>query len=97
MTPELHETVYDEGTRRTGRVMGFEGPYVQLRPIEGGKEWDAAPKDLSPAAALDQRDANRPGALNRGSGGEREGEAAGAAAGHGRNDSAASRTAVPAG
>ncbi|MGE6736816.1 hypothetical protein, partial [Streptomyces sp. NPDC059900] len=26
-----------------GRVMGHEGPYLQLRPPGGGREWDADP------------------------------------------------------
>jgi len=26
--------------------MGFVGPYVQLRPVGGGVEWDAAPDRL---------------------------------------------------
>ncbi|WP_327724384.1 hypothetical protein [Streptomyces europaeiscabiei] len=39
--PALGDTVEDTGRRRFGRVMGFEGPYVQLRPIGGGREWDA--------------------------------------------------------
>lgn len=30
----------DTRTGRVGRVMGHEGPYVQLRPYGGGREWD---------------------------------------------------------
>ncbi|WP_125262049.1 hypothetical protein [Streptomyces alboflavus] len=59
MTPELHDAVFDEGTGRVGRVMGFEGPYVQLRPPEGGVEWDADPEKLSLAVGLDQFETNR--------------------------------------
>ncbi|GAA3376841.1 hypothetical protein GCM10020367_50130 [Streptomyces sannanensis] len=33
--------VVDERTDRVGEVMGAEGPYVQLRPLRGGREWDA--------------------------------------------------------
>ncbi|MFG2022150.1 hypothetical protein [Streptomyces sp. NPDC048825] len=29
--------------------MGFVGLYVQLRPIGGGREWDARPDNLRPA------------------------------------------------
>ncbi|MBX9392830.1 hypothetical protein K4749_04315 [Streptomyces sp. TRM72054] len=29
-------------------MMGFEGPYVQLRPVGGGREWDAKPENLKP-------------------------------------------------
>ncbi|MEU6393188.1 hypothetical protein [Streptomyces sp. NPDC046939] len=35
----VHDTVRD----RVGRVMGHEGPYIQLRPLAGGREWDATP------------------------------------------------------
>ncbi|WP_409062953.1 hypothetical protein [Streptomyces sp. SYP-A7185] len=31
------------GRQRLGRVMGHEGPYLQLRPPGGGREWDADP------------------------------------------------------
>lgn len=33
----------DTRTGRLGIVMGHEGPYVQLRPYGGGREWDAHP------------------------------------------------------
>ncbi|MFS4093891.1 hypothetical protein [Streptomyces sp. AF1A] len=33
----------DTRTGRVGIVMGHEGPYVQLRPYGGGREWDAEP------------------------------------------------------
>ncbi|MFC8344833.1 hypothetical protein [Streptomyces sp. NPDC057280] len=35
--------VVDTRTGRLGIVMGHEGPYLQLRPYGGGKEWDVAP------------------------------------------------------
>ncbi|WP_043663948.1 hypothetical protein [Streptomyces xylophagus] len=35
----VHDTQRDE----LGYVMGHEGPYVQLRPLTGGREWDADP------------------------------------------------------
>jgi hypothetical protein len=34
---------------RIGYVMGHEGPYVQLRPPGGGREWDADPEKIRPA------------------------------------------------
>ncbi|MET8288578.1 hypothetical protein AB0M86_01255 [Streptomyces sp. NPDC051639] len=40
----VHDTVRD----RVGRVMGHEGPYLQVRPLGGGVEWDADPSDLRP-------------------------------------------------
>ena len=30
----------DTRTNRIGQVMGREGPYVQLRPPTGGRDWD---------------------------------------------------------
>lgn len=44
--PDIGEAVEDTATGRIGRVMGHEGPYVQLRPIVGGREWDAEPGNL---------------------------------------------------
>jgi hypothetical protein len=40
--PEIGELVYDEATCQVGRVMGYEGLYWQLRPVGGGREWDAS-------------------------------------------------------
>ncbi|MFJ9380661.1 hypothetical protein [Streptomyces sp. NPDC101455] len=39
--PEIGELVYDVATGRVGQAMGHEGPYWQLRPVGGGREWDA--------------------------------------------------------
>ena len=44
----LGDTVRDAGSGRIGRVMGFVGPFVQLRPVGGGREWDARPERLMP-------------------------------------------------
>ncbi len=44
----LGDTVRDAGSGRIGRVMGFVGPYVQLRPVGGGREWDARREGLGP-------------------------------------------------
>jgi hypothetical protein len=53
-------------TRRdeVGEVRGHVGPYVQLRPVEGGCEWDARPEDVRPVSAAESlsrrvSDANR--------------------------------------
>ncbi|MEI5522563.1 hypothetical protein WB388_18335 [Streptomyces brasiliscabiei] len=48
-TPAVGEIVQDTRRNRTGCVMGHVGPYVQLRPVAGGREWDASPKDLRQA------------------------------------------------
>ena len=39
--PEIGDVMFDEATRKVGEVMGHEGPYWQLRPVGGGREWDA--------------------------------------------------------
>ncbi|WP_327695733.1 MULTISPECIES: hypothetical protein [unclassified Streptomyces] len=44
--PNLGDIVEDADTGRIGKVMGFEGPYVQVRPVGGGREWDARPENL---------------------------------------------------
>ncbi|WP_406404132.1 hypothetical protein [Streptomyces uncialis] len=36
----------DRRNNRTGKVMGHEGPYFQLRPPQGGREWDVPPEAL---------------------------------------------------
>ncbi|MEU9156115.1 hypothetical protein AB0D59_37600 [Streptomyces sp. NPDC048417] len=33
----------DTARDQLGYVIGHEGPYVQLRPVAGGREWDADP------------------------------------------------------
>ncbi|MGW1673699.1 hypothetical protein [Streptomyces sp. NPDC002324] len=48
LTVHLGDTVRDAGSGRIGRVMGFVGPYVQLRPVGGGLEWDALLEGLGP-------------------------------------------------
>ncbi|MEV3991132.1 hypothetical protein AB0J57_19705 [Streptomyces sp. NPDC049837] len=35
--------VVDVRSGRVGRVMGHVGPYLQLRPVGGGREWDCPP------------------------------------------------------
>jgi hypothetical protein len=41
--PAVGEAVRDTARERVGRVMGHEGPYLQVRPFGGGREWDADP------------------------------------------------------
>ncbi|WP_449352418.1 hypothetical protein [Streptomyces shaanxiensis] len=44
VTKECRGTlVVDTQRDKLGYVMGHEGPYVQLRPVTGGREWDADP------------------------------------------------------
>lgn len=51
--PAIGDTVEDTARRRVGKVMGYEGPYVQLRPIGGGREWDAEPRHLRPLTLIE--------------------------------------------
>ncbi|MFJ9538776.1 hypothetical protein ACIRPX_16095 [Streptomyces sp. NPDC101225] len=41
--------VVDTMRDRLGYVMGHEGPYLQLRPVTGGREWDAEPAHVRDA------------------------------------------------
>jgi len=52
--PTIGTVVRDTERNKTGRVMGHEGPYVQLRPVGGGREWDARPAALR-LATRDER------------------------------------------
>ncbi|MGW6306212.1 hypothetical protein ACWFRQ_06495 [Streptomyces niveus] len=51
-------TVQDTARDRVGVVMAHQGPYFQLRPLGGGREWDADPtyvRPLNPAELLSAR------------------------------------------
>ncbi|PZT69520.1 hypothetical protein DN402_23415 [Streptomyces sp. SW4] len=55
MKPAVGAYVVDTRSGRVGIVMGHEGPYVQLRPYGGGREWDAEPgavREATPAERL---------------------------------------------
>ena len=41
--PPVGSYAVDVGSGRVGMVMGHVGPYVQLRPLGGGREWDCDP------------------------------------------------------
>ncbi|GFH36933.1 hypothetical protein [Streptomyces pacificus] len=41
--PEEGDLAIDTERDKLGYVTGHEGPYVQLRPLAGGREWDADP------------------------------------------------------
>ncbi|MEV0639575.1 hypothetical protein AB0I77_32510 [Streptomyces sp. NPDC050619] len=36
----------DKRSGQVGVVMGHAGPYVQLRPLKGGREWDVPPTEI---------------------------------------------------
>ncbi|MEU3861921.1 hypothetical protein AB0F03_31935 [Streptomyces sp. NPDC028722] len=54
MKPPAGSHVVDTRTGRVGVVMGYEGPYVQVRPYGGGREWDAEPETLRGATTAER-------------------------------------------
>nr|WP_190057813.1 hypothetical protein [Streptomyces echinoruber] len=46
--PPPGTAVRDTACDRVGVVMGHQGPYLQLRPLSGGREWDADPGGVQP-------------------------------------------------
>jgi hypothetical protein len=52
--PVVGSYAVDTRDGRVGVVMGKEGPYVQLRPFGGGREWDADPEALRAATAMER-------------------------------------------
>jgi len=41
--------VYDASTNKVGEYRGKAGPYAMLRPVGGGREWEANPGSVRPA------------------------------------------------
>lgn len=54
--PVIGETVRDIKSGKIGVVKGNEGPYYQMRPLCGGREWDVNPEDIR---EVDPDDASR--------------------------------------
>lgn len=52
-TLRVGTAVHDGDSGRVGLVMGHEGPCLQLRPLGGGREWDADPARLRPLDAAE--------------------------------------------
>ncbi|WP_371612051.1 hypothetical protein [Streptomyces clavifer] len=48
--PDVGTAVHDSGSGRVGLVMGHQGPYLQIRPLGGGRDWDADPARVRPAS-----------------------------------------------
>ncbi|MEV4944575.1 hypothetical protein [Streptomyces sp. NPDC053755] len=46
--------VYDPVARRVGEYRGTEGPYAMLRPVGGGREWQADPARVRPATPAER-------------------------------------------
>ncbi|MFE0425333.1 hypothetical protein [Streptomyces sp. NPDC058953] len=51
--PAVDDVVLDSATHKVGRVMDRMSRLVQLRPLGGGLEWDAAAADLTPVEPAD--------------------------------------------
>ncbi|MCP3817632.1 hypothetical protein NLX86_05625 [Streptomyces sp. A3M-1-3] len=54
MSAAVGSYAVDIRTGRLGTVMGHVGPYVQLRPIGGGREWDCVPDAVREATAAER-------------------------------------------
>ncbi|MFD8914334.1 MULTISPECIES: hypothetical protein [unclassified Streptomyces] len=67
-TLDIGDLAYDENARKVGVVMGHEGPYVQLRPPCGGREWDCPPDRARRVTAAERLSASvaRTNARSRG-------------------------------
>ncbi|MEU5161578.1 hypothetical protein AB0G74_18490 [Streptomyces sp. NPDC020875] len=52
--PAVGDVVLDSATHKVGRVMDRVSRLVQLRPVGGGQEWDAAVADLTPVKPMDR-------------------------------------------
>lgn len=44
--PGIGAAVHDTARDQVGRVMGHEGPCLRLRPLGGGRAWDADPRQV---------------------------------------------------
>jgi hypothetical protein len=52
--PGVGELAKDSARGRIGVVMGEIGGRVQIRPIRGGKEWDAMPDNVVALSAREE-------------------------------------------
>jgi hypothetical protein len=48
-TPAIGETAKDIKSGKLGVVKGNDGPYYQMRPLGGGREWDVNPENIREA------------------------------------------------
>ncbi|MEV1064332.1 hypothetical protein [Streptomyces sp. NPDC050263] len=51
---ETGTVVYDPRSDRVGEYRGKAGPYALLRPLGGGREWEARPELLRPATSAER-------------------------------------------
>ncbi|MEU9589841.1 hypothetical protein AB0D84_08930 [Streptomyces sp. NPDC048193] len=59
MTEPQGTLVVDTESNKLGYVMGHIGPAVQLRPVTGGREWDADPARVRRATDEERQQAMR--------------------------------------
>ncbi|MXM65719.1 hypothetical protein GR925_20245 [Streptomyces sp. HUCO-GS316] len=52
--PGIGELAKDTARRRIGVVMGEVGGRVQIRPVGGGREWDAMPNHVVAPSAREE-------------------------------------------
>lgn len=52
--PKRGALVYDPATRKVGEYQGRGGPYAMLRPVGGGREWQADPETIRPATSAER-------------------------------------------
>lgn len=53
-SPGVGAVAVDRRNGKVGVVMGHVGPYVQLRPPRGGREWDVPPEDVRPPTPAEE-------------------------------------------
>ncbi|MFG2376428.1 hypothetical protein ACGFY9_33765 [Streptomyces sp. NPDC048504] len=49
--PERGALMYDPVLPKVGEYQDKAGPYAMLRPVGGGREWEADPEQIRPATA----------------------------------------------
>ncbi|WP_406373792.1 hypothetical protein [Streptomyces sp. NBC_01550] len=54
VSPDTGALVVDRRSGKVGVVMGHVGPYVQLRPPGGGREWDVPPQEVRPPTSAEE-------------------------------------------
>ncbi|MDX3544880.1 hypothetical protein PV729_22820 [Streptomyces europaeiscabiei] len=52
--PGIGELAKDSASGRLGVVMGEIGGRVQMRPVHGGREWDAMPRSVVALSAREE-------------------------------------------
>ncbi|WP_315986732.1 hypothetical protein [Streptomyces sp. STR69] len=57
--------VYDASANKVGEYRGKAGPYAMLRPVGGGREWEANPGSVRPATPEERLSANVKAANSR--------------------------------